>query len=189
MIKLVLVVILTLTTFTVNAKKHHHRYHHKYTHVYKEVKTTKIVSIMNNHLYDAIFRRKNNSRLLKAMCGIESNLKPNAISRAGARGICQFKPRTWKQVTHQVMRNTPTPTASITAANTLISSLKEKYNGDINKALAAYNLGEAGLQKRSKKCGGNPNEISYKQIHNCLPSETRMYVLNVTSVTNSITGL
>jgi membrane-bound lytic murein transglycosylase D len=185
MLRIFLIVILTLTTFTANAKKHHHKHHH----VYKEVKATKIVSIMNNHLYDAIFRRKNNSRLLKAMCGIESNLKPNAISRAGAKGICQFKPRTWKKVTHQVMRNTPSPTASITAANDLLSSLKEKYHGDTNKALAAYNLGETGLQKRSKRCGGNPNDIPYKQIHKCLPSETKMYVVNVMSVANSITGL
>ena len=184
MLRIILVVILTFTTFVASAKKHHH-----IGSVYKEVKATKVISIINNHFYDDIFRRKNNSRVLKALCGIESNLRTNVTSSAGAKGICQFRPSTWKQVTRRRMIKTPSPNESISAANILLISLKEKYNGDIRKALAAYNLGETGLHKRSKRCGGNPNSISYKQIYNCLPSETQMYVLNVTKVANSITDL
>lgn len=79
------------------------------------------------------------SALLKA----ESNFNPNAKSPVGATGIAQIMPATAKEL--GIDPNNPSQ-AIMGAARYLKQNL-DRFGGDINKALAAYNAGAGNVQK------------------------------------------
>lgn len=72
----------------------------------------------------------------------ESGLNPFAKSPAGARGIAQLMPPWW-----QGKFNPDDPNAAIPFAAQLMGRYLQKYGGDYNKALAAYNAGEGAVDK------------------------------------------
>jgi soluble lytic murein transglycosylase-like protein len=110
--------------------------------------------------------------LLHAVMHQESAGNINAISSAGAVGPFQFMYLTAKDfglITKAGADNRKDPEKSAIAAAKYYTKLIDYFNGDINKAIAAYNAGEG----RVEKSQGN----IYK-----LPLETRNYVRRVTSV-------
>lgn len=83
------------------------------------------------------------AQLLAAQIQAESGWNPNAKSPAGATGISQFMPGTAKG-----MGIDPTdPLASIDAQGRMMSRLLKSYNGNVDKALAAYNAGAGAVAK------------------------------------------
>jgi soluble lytic murein transglycosylase-like protein len=73
----------------------------------------------------------------------ESAMKPNALSPKGAIGVMQLMPATAK-----AMDADPNDTAqNIDAGTRLLRELLVKYDGDVVKALAAYNAGPGAVDK------------------------------------------
>ncbi len=72
----------------------------------------------------------------------ESGFNPNAVSKAGAQGIAQFIPGTWKSYGHGSPFNPPDAFAAYTA---YMKSLLNDFHGDLRKALAAYNAGPGNI--------------------------------------------
>src|SRR5579862_7046117 len=81
--------------------------------------------------------------LLESVARVESNLRPEAVSPKGALGVMQLMPGTAKTLgadPHDTAQN-------IDAGTRLLRDLLIKYDGDVVKALAAYNAGEGAVDK------------------------------------------
>lgn len=101
--------------------------------------------------------------LLKALAWVESSWNPRAISKVGAKGLCQLMPGTAKEVgcsdAFDPMQN------ALGGAIYLQKQLKRF--GEIELALAAYNWG--------------PRNVAVKHVQNGgqLPGEVRVYIERV----------
>ncbi len=78
--------------------------------------------------------------LLTAMAQQESGFDPNAVSRTGAMGIMQIMPQT---ATELGLEHPFDAYENIMAGANYISQKLEEYDGDVDKALAAYNAGSS----------------------------------------------
>ena len=112
---------------------------------------------------------------LKYLAIVESALKPDALSRAGARGLWQFMPSTGKQYGLEIdsyVDERCDPAQSTEAACRFLKDLYSIF-GDWNLALAAYNSGPGNVRKAIRKSGG---QMDFWAISPYLPAETRGYV-------------
>lgn len=112
---------------------------------------------------------------LKYLACIESGLRPQVKSRAGALGLWQFMYRTGlyyglEETSYLDERMDP-----IKATDAACRFLKKLYGiyGDWNLALAAYNAGPGTINRALQRSG---NQRSYWAIRPYLPSETQGYV-------------
>ncbi len=109
---------------------------------------------------------------------IESAFKPNAVSRAKARGVWQFMART--ALAHGLKRDwyvdeRSDPEKSTRAAAKYLQSLVRTFDGDWHLALASYNGGPGRVQRAMKRF--NKNDFwSLAANPRALPRETREYV-------------
>ena len=117
--------------------------------------------------FDRLFREAGKKygiswRLLKAQATAESNLDPTAVSSAGAQGLSQFMPATWEEFGEGDPFD---PADAIDAQGKYMATLLERFGGDEEKALAAYNAGPTRVAR-----GGT------------LPKETRDYVAKIANM-------
>ncbi|HET6421901.1 MAG TPA: lytic transglycosylase domain-containing protein [Geobacteraceae bacterium] len=98
--------------------------------------------------------------LIKAVIKAESNFNTGAVSPAGAQGLMQLMPSTAQGLG---VTNSFDPVQNVMAGTKFLKQMLDRYDGDINSALAAYNWGPGNLEKR----GG------------MLPRETRDYLIKV----------
>ena len=75
--------------------------------------------------------------LLAAQGWAESNFNPDAVSPAGAQGIAQFMPGTAAEYGIDPMN----PVQAIDGQARYMANMLERYDGDVARALAAYNAG------------------------------------------------
>ena len=109
--------------------------------------------------YDSLFRHYNDDgkidwRYMKAQAMAESAMNPRAKSHVGARGLTQFMPATWGEV----MRETPfadpeNPEDAIKAQALYMRRLLGMFDGDLEKATAAYNWGPGRVARAVAKHG------------------------------------
>ncbi len=76
--------------------------------------------------------------LVKAIIMAESTYNPKAVSRTGAKGLMQLMPITAKELGVKDLFN---PEQNIDGGVRYFKKLLDRFDGDINLALAAYNAG------------------------------------------------
>jgi membrane-bound lytic murein transglycosylase D len=114
---------------------------------------------------------------LKYLAVIESGLRPQVKSRAGALGLWQFMYRTglyYGLEENSYIDERMDPVLATDAACRYLKKLFEIYN-DWNMALAAYNAGPGNVNKAIRRSGG---KTTYWEVRPFLPRETQGYVPN-----------
>jgi len=114
---------------------------------------------------------------LKYLAVIESGLRPQVKSRAGALGLWQFMYKTglyFGLKENSYIDERMDPVASTDAACRYFRQLYGIY-GDWNLVLAAYNAGPGNVNKAIRRSG---NKTTYWDVRPFLPSETQGYVPN-----------
>jgi soluble lytic murein transglycosylase-like protein len=107
-------------------------------------------------------RHKVDPALIRAVIAQESGYHSGATSRKGAQGLMQLMPGTARDLG---VNNAYDAGQNIDGGVRYLRALLEKYHGDLDRALAAYNAGEGAVQRAN----GVPNF-----------AETRNYVRRVT---------
>lgn len=112
---------------------------------------------------------------LKYLPIIESALRPDAVSRAGATGLWQFMIGTAKPLGLEVNSLVDERRDPVRSSETAARYLKELYNiyQDWPLAIASYNCGPGNVNKAIRRSGGKKD---YWEIYNYLPKETRGYL-------------
>lgn len=114
---------------------------------------------------------------LRFLAVIESGLRPQVKSRAGALGLWQFMYGTGKMyglAENSYIDERMDPAKATDAACRYLKKLNEIY-GDWNLALAAYNAGPGNVNKAIRRSGG---KRTYWEVRPFLPRETQGYVPN-----------
>jgi membrane-bound lytic murein transglycosylase MltF len=107
--------------------------------------------------------------LIKAVIKAESNFNPNAVSHAGARGLMQLMPGTARSLG---VNDSFDPEQNVMGGTRFLRDLLDRYNGDVDSALAAYNWGPGNVDRKPDR----------------LPRETREYLVRVKQLYASYTG-
>jgi len=83
-------------------------------------------------------------QLLHAVIAVESGFDARAVSHKGAMGLMQLMPQTAQRFG---VHDPFDPSQNIAAGAAYLKSLLERFAGDVQLALAAYNAGEAAVIK------------------------------------------
>ena len=109
---------------------------------------------------------------------IESSFKPNAVSRANARGPWQFMRATAQEhglKTNWFIDERSDPEKATQAAAKYLKTLSKMFDGDWNLVLAAYNGGPGRVQRAIDR-SGRSDFWQLASTSKYLPRETREYV-------------
>jgi soluble lytic murein transglycosylase-like protein len=116
-------------------------------------------------LHDAAIRTGLPPALVESVARVESSLRPEAVSHKGALGLMQLMP-----ATAQALAADPRdPFQNIDAGARLLRELLIKYDGDVIKALSAYNAGEPAVDRN----GGTP---PYRETRDYVEKVLRVYL-------------
>lgn len=105
--------------------------------------------------------------LIRAIIKVESNFNPNCVSKAGATGLMQLMPENCRDLNVSDPFNIE---QNIDGGTRHIKEYLDKYNGDVEMALMAYNGGPTRMARRGVK--------SIADIYK-MPKETQNYVPKV----------
>jgi hypothetical protein len=95
-------------------------------------------------VHEAADRHNVDPALVRAVIETESNWNPSAVSRKGAVGLMQLMPTTAQRFG---VRDFYTPQQNVEAGVTYLKTLLERYDGNLDLALAAYNAGEGAVDR------------------------------------------
>jgi len=118
-----------------------------------------------NHLIrSASFKYGIEPSLIRAVITVESNWDSSAVSKKGAIGLMQIMPETASDMN---IVNPYDPGENIEAGTKYLRFMLDRFDGDLDLALAAYNAGPAKVERS----GGVPDI-----------AETRKYIKKVLSI-------
>ncbi len=149
--------------------------------------STMVVGLQRSGRYrqmvEKIFKEERVPLDLIWLAQAESVWKPNALSRAAAKGIWQFIPGTGTRyglAQTQWIDERSHPEKATRAAARYLRWLHDHFEGDWLLAMAAYNSGENRVDNAIARCGYADFWELYKR--NLLPQETRNYVPIILSI-------
>lgn len=111
---------------------------------------------------EAAHASKLDSALIQSVIKAESNGDPNAISRAGAKGLMQLADSTALDLG---VANPFDPRANVLGGARYLRNLIDRYKGDLRLALAAYNAGPGTVARH----GGVP---PFRETHDYISRVT-----------------
>ena len=95
--------------------------------------------------------------LVQAVVAVESGFRPDAVSPKGAQGLMQLMPATARYLG---VKDSLDPVDNLDGGARYLRGLLARYNGDVNRALAAYNAGE-GAVARHRGVPPYPETLAY----------------------------
>ncbi|MBF0368632.1 MAG: lytic transglycosylase domain-containing protein [Magnetococcales bacterium] len=101
--------------------------------------------------------------LIRAVIQVESSGNPKALSRVGAQGLMQLMPATAESLG---VEDPFDPEQNIAGGSRYLKKLLNRYDGEKDLALAAYNWGMGNLERRPE----------------AMPAETRNYIVKVNNL-------
>jgi soluble lytic murein transglycosylase-like protein len=107
-----------------------------------------------------------NSELIRSVIRAESNFNPDCTSSKGTMGLMQLMPETAKDLG---VKRPYDMTENVMGGTNYLKTLLDRYEGNTDLALAAYNWGMGNLER-------NPEN---------LPRETRDYIAKINKFLNS----
>lgn len=117
---------------------------------YENTGTLKCSSELQKYFEEAAKATGVDIKLLKAVAYRESNFKPNETSSAGAKGVMQIMPCNCEDYG---VTDAYDPRQNILAGACELADYLNKYDGNLELSLAAYNTGAGNV----KKYGGVPS--------------------------------
>ena len=99
--------------------------------------------------FEAARRHSLDPALVQAVVAVESGFRPDAVSAKGAQGLMQLMPATARSLG---VKDSLDPADNLDGGTRHLRGLIERYNGDVKRALAAYNAGEGAVARH----GGVP---------------------------------
>lgn len=99
---------------------------------------------LENLVQEAGRRHDIDPELIRAVIRQESGFNPLAVSHKGAQGLMQLMPETAKRLGVQDVFD---PAENVLGGAKLLRQLMDRYEGDLDLALAAYNAGEAAVER------------------------------------------
>jgi soluble lytic murein transglycosylase-like protein len=103
------------------------------------------------------------AKLVRAVIRTESGDNPAAVSPVGAQGLMQLMPATSRELG---VTNPFDPEQNVMAGTRYLRRLLDRYDGDLDRTLAAYNWGMGNVERQGMER---------------LPQETRNYLARVKS--------
>jgi soluble lytic murein transglycosylase-like protein len=98
-------------------------------------------------IYDIAVRHSVNPQLVAAVIHVESAFNPRAVSRKGACGLMQLLPDTARRFGVKKKKDLFDPSKNLEAGVKYLKWLTQRFGGDVEKILAAYNAGEGAVDR------------------------------------------
>ena len=98
-------------------------------------------------IYDIAVRHSINPHLVAALIHVESAFNPRAKSSKGAYGLMQLLPETARRFGLKKKKDLYDPKKNLEAGVRYLAWLADRFGGDAEKILAAYNAGEGAVER------------------------------------------
>ena len=126
----------------------------------RDIEKTASQSEIESIIEKTSYRYNVDPDLTKAVVRAESDFRPGCTSSKGAMGLMQLMPATARELG---VENPYDPDENVDGGTRYLKQLLDRYNGDVNLALSAYNWGMGNVER-------NPGQ---------LPQETKTYISRV----------